>query len=118
MAQRLTFDGPPAGLRLAAGLGLPLRVAVDDAGVGVANFGHILDLGAEFVKPDASLIRRINGNLGRQALVVGMRHFARTSGCRLVAEGIETEDELRTLRSLGVEFGQGYWIGRPAPPPD
>jgi PAS domain S-box-containing protein len=96
-------------------LGNDVRVAVDDAGVGVANFGHIIELGAEFVKLDASIIRRVNGNLGRQALVVGMRHFARTSGCRLVAEGIETEDELRTLRSLGVEFGQGYWIGRPAP---
>ena len=97
------------------GLGNDVRVAVDDAGVGVANFGHIIELGAEFVKLDASIIRRVNGNLGRQALVVGMRHFARTSGCRLVAEGIETEEELRTLRSLGVEFGQGYWIGRPTP---
>jgi EAL domain-containing protein (putative c-di-GMP-specific phosphodiesterase class I) len=42
-----------------------------------------------------------------------MRHFSRTTGCRLIAEGIETEDEARTLRELGVEFGQGYWFGRP-----
>jgi EAL domain-containing protein (putative c-di-GMP-specific phosphodiesterase class I) len=46
-----------------------------------------------------------------------MRHFARTAGCRLVAEGIETAEEARTLTELGVEFGQGYWFGRPEPGP-
>ena len=43
------------------------------------------------------------------------RYFARTGGCRLVAEGVETEDEARALTQLGVEFGQAYWFGRPAP---
>jgi EAL domain-containing protein (putative c-di-GMP-specific phosphodiesterase class I) len=43
-----------------------------------------------------------------------MRLFARTAGCRLIAEGIETEDEARTLKGLGVEFGQGHWFCRPA----
>jgi PAS domain S-box-containing protein len=105
-----------AALRTAIrGIGNEVRVAVDDAGAGEANFRHILELGAEFVKLDASLVRGVNGDLGRQAVVVAYRHFARTSGCRLVAEGIETEDELRTVRSLGVEFGQGYWLGRPGP---
>jgi PAS domain S-box-containing protein len=96
-------------------LGRDIRLAVDDAGAGVANFGHIVDLGPDFVKLDRGLTRRVNGNLGRQALVVGMRHFARTAGCRLIAEGIETADEARTLTELGVEFGQGYHFGRPAP---
>ena len=99
-------------------LGRDIRLAVDDAGAGVANFGHIIELGADFVKLDTSLVRRVNGNLGRQALVVGMRHFARASGCRLVAEGIETEDEARTLAQLGVEFGQGYWFAVPAEAPE
>jgi len=44
-----------------------------------------------------------------------MRHFARTAGCRLIAEGIETEEEASTLAELGVEFGQGYLFGVPAP---
>jgi PAS domain S-box-containing protein len=96
-------------------LGHDIRLAVDDAGAGVANFGHIVELGPDFVKLDRGLTRRVNGNLGRQALVVGMRHFARTAGCRLIAEGIETEDEARTLTDLGVEFGQGYLFGRPEP---
>jgi PAS domain S-box-containing protein len=94
-------------------VGNDIRIAVDDAGVGVANFGHIIDLRPDFVKLDISLVRRVNANLGRQALVVGMRHFSRTAGCRLVAEGVETEEEARALRELGVEYGQGYLFGRP-----
>ena len=94
-------------------LGHDVRLAVDDAGAGVANFGHIIDLRPDFVKLDMGLVRRVNANLGRQAMVVGMRHFARTAGCRLVAEGIETEDEARTLAELDVDFGQGYLYGHP-----
>ena len=96
-------------------LGKDIRVAVDDAGAGVANFGHIIDLRPDFVKLDISLVRRVNANLGRQAMVVGMRHFARTAGCRLIAEGVETIEEARTLTALGVEFGQGYLFGHPEP---
>jgi EAL domain-containing protein (putative c-di-GMP-specific phosphodiesterase class I) len=96
-------------------LGRDVRVAVDDAGAGVANFGHIIDLRPDFVKLDFSLVRRVNVNLGRQAMVVGMRHFSRTAGCRLIAEGVETVEEARTLTALGVEFGQGYLFGHPEP---
>jgi PAS domain S-box-containing protein len=95
-------------------VGADVRVAVDDAGAGVANFNHIVELGADFVKLDTGLVSHVNANLARQALVVGMRHFARATGCRLVAEGVETEDEARTLAEIGVDFGQGYLFGRPA----
>jgi PAS domain S-box-containing protein len=96
-------------------LGQDIRLAVDDAGAGIANFGHIIELRPDFVKLDISLVQHVNTNVGRQAMVVGMRHFSRTAGCRLIAEGIETEDESRTLMSLGVEYGQGYLLGRPEP---
>ena len=96
-------------------LGHDIRLAVDDAGAGVANFGHIIDLKPDFVKLDSSLVSRVNAHLGRQALIVGMRHFSRTSGCRLIAEGIQTGLEARTLATLGVEFGQGFWYGSPTP---
>jgi EAL domain-containing protein (putative c-di-GMP-specific phosphodiesterase class I) len=92
-----------------------VRIAVDDAGVGIANFGHIIDLRPDFVKLDISLVRRVNAHLGRQAMVVGMRHFARTAGCRLIAAGVETIEEAATLTSLGVEFAQGYLFGHPEP---
>ncbi len=104
------------GLRHAIeGLGTHIRVAVDDAGAGVANLGHIIDLRPDFVKLDISLVRGVNADLGRQAMVVGMRHFSKTAGCRLIAEGVETVEEADTLTSLGVEFGQGYLLGRPEP---
>jgi EAL domain-containing protein (putative c-di-GMP-specific phosphodiesterase class I) len=105
-----------AALREAiASLGPDIRVAVDDAGAGAANFVHIIELRADLVKLDISLVRGVNDDLGRQAMVVGMRHFSQTAGCRLVAEGIETKAEARTLAGLGVEFGQGYLFGRPEP---
>jgi cyclic di-GMP phosphodiesterase Gmr len=70
------------------------------------------------VKLDISMVRRVNAHLGRQAMVVGMRHFSLTVGCRLIAEGVETEEEEATLRALGVEFGQGYLFGYPGPAAD
>lgn len=67
------------------------------------------------MKLDIGLVRRVNAHLGRQAMVIGMRHFSRSAGCRLIAEGVETVEEARTLTALGVEFGQGYLFGRPEP---
>ncbi|MFN8624155.1 MAG: EAL domain-containing protein [Chloroflexota bacterium] len=96
-------------------MGDGLRLAVDDAGAGAANFGHIVELRADFVKLDISLIRGIDTDIGRQALVVGMRHFARAAGCRLIAEGVETAAEATTAAALGTELGQGYLFGSPAP---
>ena len=96
-------------------LGDSVRTAVDDAGAGIANFAHIVELRPDFVKLDISLVHGVDGALGRQAIVVAMRHFAQTAGCRLIAEGVETEAEARSLATLGVEFGQGYWYGRPEP---
>ena len=104
-----------AALRAAiGGLGESVRVAVDDAGAGIANFAHIVELRPDFVKLDLALVRGVDTDPGRQALVVAMRHFAQITGCRLIAEGVETAAEARSLVGLGVDFGQGYWYGRPA----
>jgi EAL domain-containing protein (putative c-di-GMP-specific phosphodiesterase class I) len=94
-------------------LGHDVRLAVDDAGAGIANFGHIIELRPNIVKLDISLVRGVNADLGRQAMVVGMRHFALEAGCRLLAEGVETQAEADTLLALGVDLGQGYLFGHP-----
>jgi PAS domain S-box-containing protein len=96
-------------------LGHGVHLAVDDAGAGIANFSHIIELRPKLVKLDMSLVRDVNVDLGRQAMVVGMRHFARQAGCRLLAEGIQTEQEAGTLNQLAVELGQGFLFGRPEP---
>ena len=95
------------------GLGTRVRLAVDDAGAGFASFRHILELAPDFVKLDIDLVRGIDADPARQALVAGMTHFATDRGLHLIAEGIETKAELTTLRGLGLEFGQGYLLGRP-----
>jgi EAL domain-containing protein (putative c-di-GMP-specific phosphodiesterase class I) len=91
------------------------RLAVDDAGAGYAGLRHILELRPQFVKLDLSLVRNIDADPARQAMVAGMAHFANDSGCELIAEGIETEAELEELIRLGVGLGQGYLFGKPGP---
>lgn len=91
-----------------------VRLAVDDAGAGYAGLRHILELAPQFVKLDLSLVRNIDSDRARQAMVAGMAHFAQDSGCDLIAEGIETQSELDRLIVLGVGYGQGYFFGRPA----
>jgi EAL domain-containing protein (putative c-di-GMP-specific phosphodiesterase class I) len=90
-----------------------VRLAVDDAGAGYAGLRHILELRPQFVKLDLSLVRNVDKDPARQAMVAGMAHFARNSGSELIAEGIETEEELRQLIVLGVPYGQGYLLGKP-----
>ncbi len=96
-------------------LGPDVRVAVDDAGAGIANFSHLVELRPSLVKVDAGLIRDLDTDLARQAVVVGLVHFAAKAGCEVIAEGIETEAERATAQALGVTHGQGFLIARPAP---
>ena len=88
---------------------------MDDAGAGYAGLKHILELRPQFVKLDISLVRSIDTDRARQAMVAGMTHFALGAGCELIAEGIETEEEMAELVRLGVTYGQGYLFGQPAP---
>jgi EAL domain-containing protein (putative c-di-GMP-specific phosphodiesterase class I) len=67
------------------------------------------------VKLDRSLIAGLESDDARQAMIVGLCHFAQVTGCRLIVEGIETDSELAILRGLAVELGQGYLLGRPHP---
>jgi EAL domain-containing protein (putative c-di-GMP-specific phosphodiesterase class I) len=91
-----------------------VRLAVDDAGAGIANFGHLVDLRPDIVKIDAGLVRGVNADVSRQALIVGFVHFAAVSGALVLAEGIETAAEQETVQRLGVTLGQGYHLARPA----
>jgi len=92
-----------------------VRVAVDDAGAGFAGLRHILEIRPQIVKLDIALVRGVNADPARRALISSMVAFAAETDCALVAEGVETEEELATLRGLGVGYCQGYLFGRPAP---
>lgn len=98
-------------------LGSEIQLAVDDAGAGFASLRHIIELRPQFVKLDMRLVRGVEADAARQALIAGMVFFARQAGCALIAEGIETQAELRTLQGLGVSHGQGFLLGRPEAQP-
>ena len=98
-------------------LGPDVRLSVDDAGSGFSSLRHVLTLQPHFVKLDLSLVRNIHLDQARQALVAGIEYFATETNSRLIAEGIETNEEMEVLQRLDVELGQGYLLGRPAPAP-
>ncbi len=105
-----------AALRAAvAELNHGARLAVDDAGAGFASLRHIIELHPDFVKLDIGLVRGLDADTARQSIIAGMVHFAATTGCVLIAEGVETEEERTALLHLGVTLGQGYLFGRPQP---
>ena len=103
----------PAFRAAMTALGPKVEFAVDDAGTGFTSLRHILELRPAFVKLDRWLVAGLESDEARQAMIVGLHHFARKTGCRLIAEGIETDREIAVLRSLDIHLGQGYALGRP-----
>jgi EAL domain-containing protein (putative c-di-GMP-specific phosphodiesterase class I) len=93
--------------------------AVDDAGAGYASFTLIAALRPSIIKIDREIVHGIGNKKGdaKQALVEAFVSFGRRIGARLVAEGIENRRDLAMLASLGVQYGQGYLLGRPSPTP-
>jgi EAL domain-containing protein (putative c-di-GMP-specific phosphodiesterase class I) len=89
------------------------RVAIDDAGAGFASLRHILLLRPEIIKLDRSLTHGVDADPARRALAASLVSFATDVGAHLVAEGVETEAELRELERIGAEWVQGFHIARP-----
>lgn len=94
------------------------RLSVDDTGAGFASLRHILDLAPDYVKLDISLCRGIDRDPARRALASALVAFTRETKSILIAEGVETPEERATLSELGVQYGQGYLLGRPAALPE
>lgn len=93
---------------LAVYRGRGIRLAVDDAGAGFASLHHILLMKPEIVKLDISLVRDVDTDLARRALVSGLIFFAKQIEAVTVAEGVESPAQAEALRSLGVRHGQGW----------
>ncbi len=90
-------------------------IAVDDAGAGYSGLQHIIQIQPDVIKLDTSLVRNVDTDPARRALLSALIFFARETGCSMVAEGIETESQRIILQALGVAKGQGYLLGRPVP---
>jgi EAL domain-containing protein (putative c-di-GMP-specific phosphodiesterase class I) len=91
------------------------RVALDDFGTGYGGFTYVKRLPVDFLKIDVEFVRDLAQNAASQHVVRAVVNLARDFGHRTVAEGVEDDETLELLRGLGVDFAQGFGIGRPAP---
>jgi EAL domain-containing protein (putative c-di-GMP-specific phosphodiesterase class I) len=93
-----------------------VRLSVDDTGSGYSGLSHILRLQPDVLKLDRELVTEVHRDPVKRALATALVAFARSLGARVVAEGIEQEDEAHCLQSLGVDYGQGFLFARAMPP--
>jgi EAL domain-containing protein (putative c-di-GMP-specific phosphodiesterase class I)/DNA-binding NarL/FixJ family response regulator len=90
-----------------------VRFAVDDAGAGYASLRHVVRLAPDVIKIDGSITRRVETDSAARAMISALVSFARELAQLVVAEAVEDAREADVLRSLGVDYGQGYFFGRP-----
>ncbi|NLV85827.1 MAG: GGDEF domain-containing protein [Clostridiales bacterium] len=90
------------------------HIAIDDVGAGYSGMNRIHSTLPQYLKIDMSIIRNIHLDAFKISMVNSMCNFCQEMGIYLIAEGIETEDELRQIMKLGIPYGQGYFFRRPA----
>ena len=91
-------------------------VAIDDVGTGYSSLHSISEVQPDFLKVDISLVKNVHQSLIKQHLVRSLLQVGSRIGARVIAEGIESEEECRSVRSCGIRYGQGFYFARPAPP--
>jgi diguanylate cyclase (GGDEF)-like protein/PAS domain S-box-containing protein len=89
--------------------------AVDDFGSGIASFSHMKHLPVDLVKIDGSFVKNVDHDAADREIVASIHRMARVMGIRTVAKSVETDAVLACLRGIGVDYAQGYGIGRPLP---
>ena len=91
------------------------KIAIDDMGSGYSGLKLVAETRPQFIKIDMDLIRNIDKDALKQGLIKAFYEFSVVANIKMIAEGIETIDELNTLINIGIPYGQGYWLQRPAP---
>jgi diguanylate cyclase (GGDEF)-like protein len=91
-----------------------IEIAIDDVGFGRSSFESLILLEPDVVKIDKKWVIGIAKNPGAERSIKRLRKVAESLSTELVAEGIETEEDMKALISLGIKFGQGYFLGRPS----
>ena len=92
--------------------------ALDDYGSGYSNEGSLLELAPRFIKVDISIIRGIDSDHDKQQILRNVVRYAQPRSMQIIAEGVETAAEMRTVIDLGADLLQGYFLARPAAVPD
>jgi EAL domain-containing protein (putative c-di-GMP-specific phosphodiesterase class I) len=93
-----------------------MRLAIDDVGAGFSSLRHIVVTDPDVIKMDRSIVSGLHVDPVLSKLVEALVVFGHGCGVTVVAEGIETAEEAARLRDLGVDLGQGWYLGRPGPP--
>ena len=89
------------------------QIAIDDFGSGYSNFAHILELNIDYLKIDASLVKYISTDDNSKKITQTIINFAKDLGMKTIAEFVEDEVSLNMLESMGCDYIQGYYIGKP-----
>ncbi|MFL5885757.1 MAG: EAL domain-containing protein [Thermoleophilaceae bacterium] len=92
------------------------RIAIDDAGAGYSGLQQVMRLQPDIIKLDRSLVGNVDSDAAKAALIDSFVRFARRTDATIVAEGIETAEELKVLADLEVDYGQGFGLASPGPP--
>jgi diguanylate cyclase (GGDEF)-like protein/PAS domain S-box-containing protein len=117
ITENVILSDEPAHLeRLAALQRLGVRLLLDDFGTGYSSLGYVQRFALDTLKVDRSLVRGIGRDDRETAIVVAVCQMSRALGLAVVAEGIETREQLASLQALGCEYAQGYYFARPLTP--
>jgi diguanylate cyclase (GGDEF)-like protein/PAS domain S-box-containing protein len=95
--------------------GMGCKFALDDFGSGVGSFSNLKNLPMDYLKIDGSFMRNLGKDSVNQAMVTAMIKLARTLNFKVIAEQVEDADALEAARRMGVDYVQGYAIGKPVP---
>ncbi|EUM15133.1 diguanylate cyclase/phosphodiesterase [Enterobacter sp. BIDMC 29] len=111
-----TFCNAEQGLHILRQLQkMGVRIAIDDFGTGYASYARLKSVDADILKIDGDFIRNIVNNSLDYQIVASICHLARMKKMLVVAEYVETEEIRSAVHALGIDYVQGYLIGRPAP---
>jgi EAL domain-containing protein (putative c-di-GMP-specific phosphodiesterase class I) len=94
---------------------LSIQLVIDDFGTGYSSLAYLRQFPISVLKIDRSFVNRLGTDPQDDAIVRSIVTLARDLGMQVVAEGIETAEQLSTLRALGCDYGQGYLFSRPRP---
>ncbi len=89
--------------------------ALDDFGKGMSSFSYLTNLPVDYLKIDGTFIKKMEEDSVSQGIVEGITHIARAMGLKVVAEYVETKSILKKVNSLGIDYGQGFYLDRPNP---